>query len=102
MGHRGTWLRRAWAGVTGARQALSSEAEKLVERLRNLTDLPVAVGFGISNAEQVRETWKYADAAVVGSAIVAEIARLSLVMNANSDEFVEKIGAFAENLLPVE
>jgi tryptophan synthase alpha chain len=88
------------AGVTGARSALSTDAESLVERLRNYTDLPVAVGFGISNAEQVSLTWQYADAAVVGSAIVAEIARLSLVMDENSDEFVEKIGRFAGNLVP--
>ncbi|MEP6902471.1 MAG: tryptophan synthase subunit alpha, partial [Actinomycetota bacterium] len=88
------------AGVTGARTALSSEAESLVGRLRNFTDLPIAVGFGISNASQIKDTWKYADAAVVGSAIVAEIARLTLVMNENSVEFVEKVGAFARNLLP--
>jgi tryptophan synthase alpha chain len=89
------------AGVTGARNALSSDAENLVSRLRKFTDLPIGVGFGISSAEQVSATWKYADAAVVGSAIVAEIARLSLVMDEDSDEFVERIGAFAKNLLPV-
>ncbi|HEY0461595.1 MAG TPA: tryptophan synthase subunit alpha [Pyrinomonadaceae bacterium] len=88
------------AGVTGARSALSSDAENLVERIRKFTDLPVAVGFGISSSSQVSATWKYADAAVVGSAIVAEIARLSLVMDENSDEFVDKIGSFAGNLLP--
>ncbi len=88
------------AGVTGARTALSNEAESLVGRLRNFTDLPIAVGFGISNASQVQDTWKYADAAVVGSAIVAEIARLTLLLDENSDEFVEKVGAFAGNLLP--
>lgn len=88
------------AGVTGARTALGNDAENLVGRLRKFTDLPIAVGFGISNSEQVAETWKYADAAVVGSAIVAEIARLSMIMNENSDEFIEKVGAFAENLLP--
>ena len=88
------------AGVTGARNALSGDAENLVKRLRKYTDLPVAVGFGISNAGQVSATWKYADAAVVGSAIVAEIARLSLIMDENSGEFVEKIGSFAGNLLP--
>ena len=46
-------------------------------RVREVTDLPVAVGFGISNDEQVCEVWRYADAAVVGSAVVAEIERLS-------------------------
>ncbi len=88
------------AGVTGARTALSSDAETLVGRLRNFTDLPIAVGFGISNSSQVQDTWKYADAAVVGSAIVAEIARLSMLMDGNPEEFIEKVGAFAENLLP--
>jgi tryptophan synthase alpha chain len=88
------------AGVTGARTNLSSDAENLVSRLRKFTDLPIAVGFGISSAEQVYATWKYSDAAVVGSAIVAEIARLSFSMDENSDEFVEKIGSFAKNLLP--
>jgi tryptophan synthase alpha chain len=88
------------AGVTGARTDLSSDAENLVSRLRKFTDLPIAVGFGISTALQVQDTWKYADAAVVGSAIVAEIARLTLIMDENSDEFIEKVGAFAANLLP--
>lgn len=87
------------AGVTGARNEMSGEAENLVERLRKQTALPIAVGFGISNAAQVAETWKYADAAVVGSAIVAEIARLSMTMEENSDEFVERIGAFAGRFL---
>ncbi len=88
------------AGVTGARTELSSEAENLVERLRQLTDLPIAVGFGISNAAQVAETWKYADAAVVGSAIVAEMMRLAPDINEVSTNFVEKFGDFSRNLLP--
>ena len=88
------------AGVTGARTTLSNEAESLVGRLRNFTDLPIAVGFGISDVSQVQDTWKYADAAVVGSAIVAEIARLAILMDENSEEFIKKVGAFAENLLP--
>ncbi len=88
------------AGVTGARTALSSDAESLVGRLRNFTDLPIAVGFGISNSSQVQETWKYADAAVVGSAIVAEIARLSMIIDENSEDFIVRVGTFAENLLP--
>jgi tryptophan synthase alpha chain len=88
------------AGVTGAQNSLSGDAENLVARIRKFTDLPVAVGFGISSAEQVSATWQYADAAVVGSAIVAEIARLSLEMDENPAEFIEKIGSFAGNLLP--
>ena len=88
------------SGVTGARKALSNDAENLVERLRKYTDLPIAVGFGISTAEQVLETWKYADAAVVGSAIVAEMMRLAPNADEVSDDFVGKIGEFAGNLLP--
>lgn len=88
------------AGVTGAQNSTSGDAENLVKRLRKFTDLPIAVGFGISNAEQVAETWKYADAAVVGSAIVAEIARLTPETGENSETLVNQIGAFAGNLLP--
>jgi len=65
------------AGVTGARENMSSEAEKLVDRVRIFTDLPIAVGFGISTRTQIEDVWKFADAAVVGSAIVSEIAKSS-------------------------
>ena len=88
------------AGVTGARTDLSNEAENLVERFRKFTDLPIAVGFGISNAEQVVETWKYADAAVVGSAIVAEMMKLAPNPDSVSEDFIKQIGDFVENLLP--
>lgn len=88
------------AGVTGARNDLSNDAESLVKRLRKFTDLPIAVGFGISNAEQVKETWKYADAAVVGSAIVAEIMKLAPEPDKIDENIVGKIGEFAKNLLP--
>ena len=88
------------AGVTGARTELSNDAENLVKRLRKFTDLPIAVGFGISNLDQVAETWKYADAAVVGSALVAEIMRLTPNPDEVPGDFVEKIGKFAGALLP--
>ncbi len=57
-------------GVTGERQALSEDARPLVERLRALTDVPVALGFGLSTPEQVREAAAVADGVVVGSALV--------------------------------
>ncbi|HEX3437114.1 MAG TPA: tryptophan synthase subunit alpha [Pseudacidobacterium sp.] len=60
-------------GITGTQQQLASDAEQLVKRLRNFTDLPIAVGFGISNAEHVAAVGEFADAAVVGSALVAII-----------------------------
>lgn len=65
------------AGVTGARSSVSAEAEKLVTRMRRFSELPIAVGFGISNAAQMADVQRYADAVVVGSAIVAEMERLA-------------------------
>jgi tryptophan synthase alpha chain len=81
------------AGVTGTRETVSAEAEKLVNRLRKFSELPVAVGFGISNAEQVADVHRYADAVVVGSAIVAEMERLG-----DSPDLVERIGEFLTGL----
>jgi tryptophan synthase alpha chain len=62
-------------GVTGARQELANDARKLVQRLRRVTKLPIALGFGISTPEQFAEVGKFADAVVVGSAIVETIER---------------------------
>jgi len=82
------------AGVTGARDEMTRDAETLVKRVRSATDLPVAVGFGVSTAAQVREVWRFADAAVVGSAIVREIERL-----AAEADLVDRVGRFARSLL---
>lgn len=82
------------AGVTGTQKEMSSSAEILVSRMRRFSDLPIAVGFGISTAKQIEETWKYADAAVVGSAIVAEIERHN-----QSADIVLKVEEFVTNLL---
>ena len=60
-------------GVTGARQQVESDAQKLVLRLRRITKLPVAVGFGVSNTDQFAQVGRFADAVVVGSAIVQTI-----------------------------
>jgi len=62
-------------GITGEQQSLSDTALPLIERMRALTDLPLAMGFGISTADQVAAIASHADAAVVGSAIVRQIAR---------------------------
>jgi tryptophan synthase alpha chain len=64
-------------GVTGARDQVASGAEALVRRVRAHTALPLAVGFGISRPEHVAEVGAYADAAVVGSALVSMIAEAS-------------------------
>ncbi len=60
-------------GITGQQKQLSGDAGDLVKRLRKFTKLPIAVGFGISNAEQFAEVAGFADAGVVGSAIVQMI-----------------------------
>ena len=78
-------------GVTGARQELAADAQQLVRRLRRLTKLPIAVGFGISNAEQFAEVGKFADAVVVGSAIVETIEQ-------NQGREAEAVGDFVTKL----
>jgi tryptophan synthase alpha chain len=62
-------------GITGTQQSLTSDAAALVARIRRWTRLPVAVGFGISNSEHVAQVGRFADAAVIGSAIVELIER---------------------------
>ncbi|MBV9216402.1 MAG: tryptophan synthase subunit alpha [Acidobacteria bacterium] len=81
------------AGVTGTQGRVSDEAKKLVVRMREFTELPIAVGFGISTAEQIRDVWRFADAAVVGSAIVSQIER-------HPNEAVDAVGQFVRGLLP--
>jgi tryptophan synthase alpha chain len=61
-------------GVTGARDRVADGAREMVERIRRVSSLPVALGFGISKPEHVREVGQWADAAVVGSALVSVVA----------------------------
>jgi tryptophan synthase alpha chain len=60
-------------GITGTQQKVAGDASELVARLRQFTRLPIAVGFGISNAEHVKAVGEFADAAIIGSALVALI-----------------------------
>jgi tryptophan synthase alpha chain len=62
------------AGITGTRAPDLADVGKKLERVRRLTDLPIAVGFGIRSAEQAAQVASMADAAVVGSALVEEVA----------------------------
>ncbi len=80
-------------GVTGARQQLAADTEKLVRRLRRMTKLPIAVGFGLSNAEQAAEVGKFADAVVVGSAIVERIEQNCAHEATAVAEFVRELSA---------
>jgi len=82
------------AGVTGATDNVSSDAKNLVERARKVSSLPIAVGFGISTRQQVAEVWSFADAAVVGSAIVSEIEK-----NLSRDPVIA-VETFVRGLLP--
>jgi len=81
-------------GVTGQRQQLAEDARKLVKRLRRVTSLPIALGFGISTAEQFAEVGQFADAVVVGSAIVQTIER-------NGGREASAVGEFVRELTGV-
>jgi len=78
-------------GVTGARKQLTDDAQDLVRRLRKFTKLPIAVGFGISTREQFAAVAKFADAGVVGSAIVETIER-------NPGKEAESVAQFVNRL----
>lgn len=79
-------------GITGTQQQLAGDAKDLVTRLRRFTRLPVALGFGISNAAHVAAVAEFADAAVVGSAIV------SLIEQSSPEEAPVAVGAFIAGL----
>jgi tryptophan synthase alpha chain len=79
-------------GVTGQRQQLAEDARKLVKRLRRVTKLPIALGFGISSAEQFAEVGQFADAVVVGSAIVQTVEK-------NRGQEAKAVGDFVRGLL---
>jgi tryptophan synthase alpha chain len=80
-------------GVTGQRQQLAEDARKLVKRLRRVTKLPIALGFGISTPDQFAEVGEFADAVVVGSAIVETVERNKGREAAAVGEFVKKLSA---------
>ncbi|MEX2373567.1 MAG: tryptophan synthase subunit alpha [Dehalococcoidia bacterium] len=79
-------------GVTGARQELSAELPEFIARVRARTDLPLAVGFGISAREHVQRVGAIADAAVIGSAFV------TLVAQTPRDQRPAKVRAYLEEI----
>jgi len=81
-------------GITGARQELAGDAQALVARLRAVTKLPIALGFGISTPDQFAEVGGFADAAVLGSAIVQRIEQ-------NPGREAEAVGEFLLSLANV-
>jgi tryptophan synthase alpha chain len=80
-------------GVTGARAEIAPGAEALVRRIRAVTSLPVALGFGISRPEHVAAVSAYADAAVVGSALVSLIAEAG-----PSPRLIERVEEYVRRL----
>jgi len=78
-------------GVTGERQELDSDLTIFLQRLREHTSAPIAVGFGISRPEHVRAVWQQADGAVVGSAIVREVEQ-----HIGDPQLVERVASFAK------
>ncbi len=80
-------------GVTGARDTVAAGAEAMVRRIRACTTLPIALGFGISRPEHVAEVGRFADAAVVGSALVSLIAE-----EGDSADLIERVEAYVRSL----
>ena len=80
-------------GVTGTRTSVSSSARELVTRVRGVSDLPVAVGLGVSTPEQAREVAQYADGVIVGSAFIRLLQESSSLA-----EGVERVRELASEL----
>jgi tryptophan synthase alpha chain len=79
-------------GITGTQSHLTSDASQVVTRLRQFTKLPIAVGFGVSNAEHVKAVGEFADAAVIGSAIV------QLIEKTEPEQAAAAVGRFVAGL----
>jgi tryptophan synthase alpha chain len=84
----------ARTGVTGVGTQMSQGVQALVERVRQHSDLPIAVGFGISTHEHVEDVWRYADGAVVGSRLVLEIEK-----HLGTDQVVESVSCLTKKLI---
>lgn len=81
-------------GVTGARATVSPRVEGLVNNVRKFTNLPIAIGFGISNADHVARVAEFADGAVVASAIINSIS------DGDVSEAGSRAGAYIKSLVP--
>jgi len=85
-------------GITGQQKQLTEDAQALVRRLRRYTKLPIAVGFGISTPEQFAAVGEFADAAVVGSAIVETIERNPGKEAESVAKFIKQLSAVSHQL----
>ena len=80
-------------GVTGARESLAEMMDESVGKIRKFTDLPVGIGFGVSSPGHVREICGFADAVIVGSAIIKQVEA-----NAGKPDMLAKVGSFVQEL----
>jgi tryptophan synthase alpha chain len=80
-------------GVTGARESLPETVEASVNKIRKATNKPIAVGFGISTAEQAKRIASFADGVIVGSAIVNVIEK-----NLDKPDLIEAVSGFVKTL----
>jgi tryptophan synthase alpha chain len=80
-------------GVTGMQARVADTIGEMTVKIRAHTDLPIAVGFGISNADQAREVARHAEAIVVGSAVVNRIAQYG-----RSPELISQVSGFVKTL----
>lgn len=80
-------------GVTGTRETLPFEVKEHITKIRNLTNLPIAVGFGISSPKQAAEIAKYSDGIIIGSAIIKILEK-----NDFSDLALTDISLFASKI----
>lgn len=81
-------------GVTGMQQNVSESISDMTTIIRSQTDLPIAVGFGISNPEQARQVADCSDAIVVGSAIVNQVAE-----HGNAPNMVQQVAGYVKTLV---
>ena len=81
-------------GVTGMQQKVSDTIASMTAKIRANTDLPIAIGFGISNPEQAKTVAQYAEAIVVGSAVVNQIAE-----HGKNSDMVSRVGNFVQTLV---
>ncbi len=84
-------------GITGTRSAQQSDIKQAIEDIRKQTALPIAVGFGIKTAEQVRQVSTVADAVVVGSALVNRITE-GVDTGMTADEIIDNVHGFVGQL----
>jgi len=82
-------------GVTGARKELAADLTQNLKKIKRYTSRPVCVGFGISNARQVKEAYRLCDGVIVGSAIVKKIKE-----NLGSPQLVRRVCDFVLRLMP--